>query len=182
MASDKLKILFFLFSIFSYQSEISAQNKKMVKSKSYDLLLKKLLKHNVPEVSVDSLNNLQDDVLLLDAREIDEYNVSHLKNANWVGYKTFNIGSLQFTNKNQPIVVYCSVGYRSEKIAEKLINAGFTDVRNLYGGIFEWKSRKHDVYNTNGVTNDVHPFNATWGMWLKNADKVYHSSTLGQKK
>ena len=120
MASDKLKILFFLFSIFSYQSEISAQNKKMVKSKSYDLLLKKLLKHNVPEVSVDSLKNLQD-VLLLDAREIDEYNVSHLKNANWVGYKTFNIESLHFKNKNQPIVVYAQLAIEVKKSLKSLL-------------------------------------------------------------
>ena len=109
----------------------------MVKSKTYNLLLKKLLKHDVPEITVDSLSKINQPVLLLDARELEEFNVSHLSNAKFVGYKNFNIDSLNHTDKNQPIVVYCSVGYRSEKISEKLISAGFTNVQNLYGGIFE---------------------------------------------
>ena len=40
--------------------------------------------------------------------------------------------------RESTIVVYCSVGYRSEKIAEELDKLGFTNVSNLYGGIFEW--------------------------------------------
>ncbi len=154
----------------------------MVKSKSYNLLLKTLLKHDVPEISIDSLNKIKDTVLLLDAREIAEFNVSHLNNAKYVGYKTFNIDLLHNTNKNQPIVVYCSVGYRSEKVTEKLINAGFTNVQNLYGGIFEWKNKKLDVYNSNGVTNNVHPYSNTWGIWLKYADKVYKNPDLSKQK
>ena len=145
----------------------------MVKSKTYNLLLKKLLKHDVPEISVDSLSKINPSVLLLDARELEEFNVSHLSNAKFVGYKNFNIDSLSYTDKKQPIVVYCSVGYRSEKISEKLISAGFTNVQNLYGGIFEWKNKKLEVFDANGVTNNVHPYSKTWGLWLKNADKVY---------
>ena len=145
----------------------------MVKSKSYQLLLKKLLKHDVPEISVDSLNKKNDSVLLVDAREKEEYNVSHLKNAKWVGYKTFILDSLQNVDKTKPIIVYCSVGYRSEKITEKLLEAGFTNVQNLYGGIFEWKNKKLDVYNDSGLTNNVHPYNKTWGLWLKTGNKVY---------
>ena len=145
----------------------------MVKSKTYNLLLKKLLKHDVPEISVDSLSKINPSVLLLDARELEEFNVSHLSNAKFVGYKNFNIDSLSYTDKKQPIVVYCSVGYRSEKISEKLISAGFTNVQNLYGGIFEWKNKKLEVFDANGVTNNVHPYSKSWGLWLKNADKVY---------
>jgi len=33
--------------------------------------------------------------------------------------------------------VYCSLGIRSEVIAKKLKKAGYTNVFNLYGGIFE---------------------------------------------
>lgn len=139
-----------------------------------------MLKHDVPEISVDSLNKLRTNVLLLDTREKDEYNVSRLKNAKWVGYKTFSLDSVQNIDKTKPIVVYCSVGYRSEKIAEKLIAAGFTDVQNLYGGIFEWKNKKFDLYNRDGITDDVHPYNATWGLWLKKGRKVYHSPTVIQ--
>ena len=177
------KILLFLSATFLFFNNAAvAQNNRMVKSKSYNLLLKTLLKHDVPEISINSLNKIKNNVLLLDAREIAEFNVSHLNNAKYVGYKTFNIDSLHNTNKNEPIVVYCSVGYRSEKITEKLINAGFTNVQNLYGGIFEWKNKKLDVYNANGVTNNVHPYSSTWGIWLKNATKVYKNPDLSKQK
>lgn len=177
------KILLFLFGIFLFwNNEAVAQNSRMVKSKSYNLLLKKLLKHDVPEISIDSLNKIKNTVLLLDAREIAEYNVSHLSNAKYVGYKHFNTDSLKHTDKNQPIVVYCSVGYRSEKVTEKLMNAGFTNVQNLYGGIFEWKNKKLDIYDADGVTNNVHPYNNTWGLWLKNGNKVYITPELSTQK
>jgi len=177
------KILLFLFGLIllcSYES--GAQNNNMVQSKSYNLLLKNLLKHDVSEISIDNLNKIKNTVLLLDARETVEFKVSHLRNAKYVGYKDFNIDSLHDTNKNQPIVVYCSVGYRSEKITEKLMNAGFTNVQNLYGGIFEWKNKKLDVYDADGITNNVHPYNNTWGLWLKNGKKVYKTSELSTQK
>ena len=40
--------------------------------------------------------------------------------------------------KDAPIVTYCSVGYRSGKMAERLQAAGYTNVRNLEGSIFKW--------------------------------------------
>ncbi len=174
MLITKAKILFLLFALFLFcNTKTQGQNNRMVKSKSYHVLLKKLLKHDVPEISVESLSKIKHSVLLLDARELEEFNVSHLRNAKFVGYKNFDIYSLNDVNKDQQIVVYCSVGYRSEKITEKLIGAGFTNVQNLYGGIFEWKNKKLDVVDVNGVTNNVHPYSKTWGLWLKNADKVY---------
>jgi rhodanese-related sulfurtransferase len=174
MLITKAKILFLLFALFLFCiTKTQGQNNRMVKSKSYHVLLKKLLKHDVPEISVESLSKIKHSVLLLDARELEEFNVSHLRNAKFVGYKNFDIYSLNDANKDQQIVVYCSVGYRSEQITEKLIGAGFTNVQNLYGGIFEWKNKKLDVVDVNGVTNNVHPYSKTWGLWLKNADKVY---------
>ncbi len=170
MPKFKIVLVFTIFcnGIFT---DVSAQRK--VKSGSYNLLLKKLLTHNVPEITVDSLSKIKDNVLLLDAREPEEFDVSHLNNAKFVGYKNFSLDSTKKINKNSAIVVYCSVGYRREKITQQLIAAGFTNVQNLYGGIFEWKNRKLDVFDANGVTNNVHPYCKTWGLWLKNADKVY---------
>jgi rhodanese-related sulfurtransferase len=122
-----------IISMFSFL-QASAQ----VQSSAYNLTLKALLSHSVPEVTVPQVKTMHD-LLLLDAREWSEYQVSHLKNAKFVGYDQFDIDKLKLINKNQKIVVYCSVGYRSEKIAEKMKHAGFTNVSNLYGGIFEGK-------------------------------------------
>ncbi len=151
----------------------SAQTKRKVKSNSYNMLLKKMLNHKVPEITVDSLAKIVDDVVLLDAREPDEFKVSHLAKATFVGYNNFNFESIKVTDKNTPIVVYCSVGYRSGKIAEKLMENGFTNVQNLYGGIFEWKNEGNMVVDEKGITNDVHPYSKSWGIWLKKGNKVY---------
>lgn len=153
----------------------TAQAQRKVKSGSYNAMLKTLLKHSVPEISVDSLAVRQSKVVLLDAREPNEYTVSHLPNAQSVGYNAFSLDAVKGVDKNATVVVYCSVGYRSERVAEKLIAAGFTDVHNLYGGIFEWCNQKNKVVDTEGQpTNKVHAYNKVWGIWLKHAQKVYN--------
>jgi len=137
-----MKSLIILFtSMFSFL-QLPAQ----VQSGAYNLTLKTLLSHSVPEVTVPQVKDMKD-VLLLDARELNEYKVSHIKNARFVGYDQFEVDKIKSVDKNQKIVVYCSVGYRSEKISEKLKQAGFADASNLYGGIFEWviKSAKPKV-------------------------------------
>jgi len=145
---------------------------KRVGSDSYNLLLKTLLSHSVPEVSVVELRQ-QGPVLLLEAREKREYDGSHLKDAVFVGYNELNLSLLNQTDKNRPIVVYCSVGYRREKVAKKLQTQGFKNVQNLYGGIFKWTNEGTAVFNKEGKTCAVHAYNRTWGMWLKTAEKVY---------
>lgn len=146
-----------------------------VKSKSFDRLLNSMLSKEVPTVSVKQLSteNL-DKLVLLDAREKPEYNVSHLKNARWVGYDDFNMQRVSGVRKDAPIVIYCSIGVRSEKIGKRLQDAGFTNVRNLYGSIFEWVNQENPVYDNSGKrTNKVHAYNRVWGVWLNEGEKVY---------
>jgi rhodanese-related sulfurtransferase len=144
-----------------------------VQSGAYRLMLKKLLSHSVPEITVPAAAQARDSVLFLDAREPKEYAVSHLKDALWVGYDHYDSTVTANVDKNQRIVVYCSVGYRSEKITEKLRAAGFTNVSNLYGGIFEWVNQGQSVYDAQGVTQRVHAFDRTWGVWLRKGKRVY---------
>src|SRR5680860_1189136 len=91
-----------------------------VQSGAYNLMLKTALSHSVNEISVDSLQKVQDEVILLDARSPEEYKVSHIKDARFVGYESFDSTAVAGLDKHQPVVVYCAVGYRSEKISEKL--------------------------------------------------------------
>ena len=145
-----------------------------VNSRSYSLMLNGLLNHSVPEVSVAATSRCNDCVFL-DAREQKEFNVSHLQNAVWVGYKTFDVKTIRDIPKNKKIIVYCSVGYRSEKIAEKLLKAGYTNVSNLYGGIFEWVNAGNMVYkNDLTPTNEVHAYSKMWSRWLNKGTKVYN--------
>lgn len=145
-----------------------------VKSNSYGLMLKTLLSHTVPEINVPDAAEKPANTVFLDARERKEYEVSHIDGARFVGYDHFRLEEVSDLPKSTPIVVYCSVGYRSEKISEQLIAAGFEDVSNLYGGIFEWKNQGHTVVTPAGDTTEaVHAYNRTWGIWLKNGEKVY---------
>jgi len=144
-----------------------------VESSAYNILLKTLLSHSVPEVSVDQISTIEK-CILLDAREYAEYEVSHLENARFVGYKNFRIDSLKSLDKGAKILVYCSIGYRSEKIAEKLRAGGFNDVSNLYGGIFEWINQGNPIVDSTGRRTDrIHGYTKTWGIWLDKGDKVY---------
>ena len=140
-----------------------------------DETLGKLNKGTVPYISTDELSH-SDNVVLLDTRSRQEYEVSHLKNAIWVGYDHFSIDSLsrKLPYKDTPVVVYCSVGVRSEDVGEKLIAKGYRDVKNLYGGIFEWKNEGHPVYDKGGnETEKVHAYSRQWGKLLTNGEKVY---------
>lgn len=172
-AYSTMKIIVFLTMsfLFSINHQSTAQ-KGSVSSGAYNLLLKTLLTHTVPEVSVADLT-LSHGALLLDAREKPEYQVSHIANAVLVGYDKLDLSSLKNVDKNKPIIVYCSVGYRSEKVAEKLISQGFTNVKNLYGGIFEWKNEGKEVVNDQGITQNIHAFSKTWSIWLRKGNKVY---------
>lgn len=154
-------------------SLFSCTGKSQVESKSYSLLLKTLLSHTVQEISAEELHQLKDSVILIDAREPAEYKVSHIKDAIAVGYDNADTTLLDQLPKDKKIVVYCSVGYRSEKIAERLQSKGFKDVSNLYGGIFEWKNVGYEVVNDSGKTENVHAFNKKWGIWLNKGNKVY---------
>lgn len=142
-----------------------------------DNLLKTWNTRNVPYMSVETLAMPKTNIVLLDAREIEEFKVSHLQNAICVGYNSFNLKetlSKLSQDKNTKIVVYCSLGIRSETIAHNLIQAGYKNVHNLYGGIFEWKNNGFQVVDTlEKPTEKVHAFNKSWGKWLKKGEKVY---------
>lgn len=73
---------------------------------------------------------------MLDVRARKEYDISHLPGAIHVGEQgEYLPDSLQFEDY---ILVYCSIGKRSEKLMKVLQSRGFQRVRNLYGGIFAW--------------------------------------------
>lgn len=160
-----------LFLLFILASTVSFSQKKL------DKLLHKWNKRNVPYMSVETLALPNTKAILLDAREEKEFKVSHLKNAICVGYDKFKLKetlSKLPKDKSAKIVVYCSLGIRSETIAHKLIKAGYTNVFNLYGGIFEWKNADFQVVDTLGNTTEkVHTFSKDWSKWLKKGKKIY---------
>lgn len=144
-----------------------------VDSTAYDVMLSTLLKHNVPEININAAV-ADTNAIFLDAREHKEYAVSHIPEAIWIGYDDFSLSRVDSIDHSQPIIIYCSVGYRSEVITGKLKKAGFTNVQNLYGGIFEWVNEGHQVVDDQGTeTTRVHAYSKKWGVWLNKGEKVY---------
>jgi len=149
-----------------------------VAQKSLDQLLHLFNSESIPYISVEELrmNQLSEDLVILDSREMEEFEVSHIPSAKYVGYKTFSSQAVtsSIPDKDTPIVVYCSLGIRSETIGEKLKKAGYTNIHNLYGGIFEWKNKGYPVIDREGKeTENVHAFSKAWSKWLYKGVKVY---------
>ncbi|MCR9181339.1 MAG: rhodanese-like domain-containing protein [Flavobacteriaceae bacterium] len=145
---------------------------------SLDTVLSKFNDESIPYISAEELKMQQNnsDFLLMDTRERKEFEVSKIEGAVYIGYNQFSIN--QFVNfatdKTRPIVVYCSLGIRSEDIGEKLKKAGYTNVKNLYGGIFEWKNKGFPVVDSDGnKTEKVHAYSKQWGKWLLKGEKVF---------
>ena len=146
--------------------------------KTLDVLLSASNNESIPYISVEEFSRIQgsDSILILDSREWEEFDVSHIASAKYVGFNSFSSEEFsdEISDKNIPIIVYCSLGIRSEDIGEKLSNKGFTNVKNLYGGIFEWKNKGYPVIDSEGnETENVHAFSKIWGRWLKKGTKIY---------
>ena len=104
--------------------------------------------------------------IILDARTEAEYTVSHLRNAQRIDPYHSNL-VVSAESKDTPIAVYCSVGYRSARIAQQLKQAGFSHVYNLEGSLFKWANEERPIYTNDHITPLVHPYNQLWGRLLK---------------
>lgn len=161
-------LLFTLPFLFGFIKSLHAQQ-------NIDDVLKKYNNHSVPYISVETLKMRKDDYVLFDTRKKEEYNVSHIPGAIWVGEHVNDnlLNSFQL-KKSQYIVVYCTVGVRSEAYGNQMKNRGFTHINNLYGSILAWKNAGFSVLDFSGKeTEKVHVYSKIWGKYLKNGEKVY---------
>ncbi|HEX4631288.1 MAG TPA: rhodanese-like domain-containing protein [Chthoniobacterales bacterium] len=137
-------------------------------------LLKASLRQKFPRVewiSTSELanwlaNNKRPAPVLLDVRTSDEWNVSHLPGARHVMPNASVESATAGIAKDTPIVTYCAVGYRSGEMAERLRAAGFTNVLNLEGSIFQWANEHRPLVQGDGFVSQVHPYNRFWGRLL----------------
>ena len=140
-------------------------------------VLLKYNKQSIPYIYPEMLADIQRDssIVLLDTRERKEYQISHIKGALYAGYENFNLQKVSkvIKNKEAQIIVYCSLGVRSEDIAEILQKAGYTNIQNLHGGIFDWKNNNLPLVNAKQKqTDSVHVYSKKWGKWLTKGIKV----------
>ncbi len=159
-----MRHFFFLLFLLSF-SFLQSQD---VLNPAFKENLRTLLDEEVPSISVKKLcEDTHVLYTLLDARELEEYKVSHIPDAKYIGYDDFDMDRLKGVSFDEPIVVYCSVGYRSEKITTKLQKAGYKNVYNLVGSIFEWVNQGHAIEDeADNPTHTLHTYNKNWSKWV----------------
>ena len=159
-----MKILLLFAIVFIGRPSITAQNPS-----GFAAECEKYISRTVPLAYSKEMSRAvnSSNITILDAREEKEYEVSHIPKAQHIGYNNFDSKSLNFIQKTDTIYIYCSIGYRSEKIGERLQKMGFNNVFNLYGGIFSWVNFGYKVVDMkNNETKDVHGYNKEWSRWL----------------
>ena len=138
--------------------------------------LQKYYDKDFPTISTTEANKKLNEanVYFLDVREMKEYAVSHLPGAKFYGGDKKNEELLKSIPKNAEIIVYCSIGYRSQKAGKELKKLGYKNVKNMYGGIFQWFNENKKVVNSeNEPVQKVHTYNEKWSKWVTRGEKVY---------
>lgn len=147
--------------------------KEICENPKFDKKVASTLSHTVAFISPKELAKIRDQSFVLDTREEEEYNISHIPGAHYASYSDFDIDPFLSLPRDTTLVVYCSIGYRSEKIGEKLEEAGFTKVYNLYGSLFEWANQEFPLEDKSGApTNKVHTYNKKWSQWVDDNGKL----------
>ncbi|MEO6143118.1 MAG: molybdopterin-synthase adenylyltransferase MoeB [Dermatophilaceae bacterium] len=78
-------------------------------------------------------------VLLVDVRGNEERSIASIPGARAIHLDEFRSGAaVPQIPFDQPVVIHCKMGSRSEEASRILIEAGHPDVRNLEGGVLAW--------------------------------------------
>lgn len=80
-----------------------------------------------------------DNFVLLDVREQDEWEKSHISGAQYLGKGVVerDIES-EYPDTDQELILYCGGGYRSALAADNVQKMGYKNVKSLAGGFRSW--------------------------------------------
>ena len=98
------------------------------------------------DISIEQAKQMIDnkEVFLLDVRTQDEFDEGYIEGA--ILIPDYELASrLDEVPEDAKILVYCRSGRRSVDASNILIDAGYTDVYNMLGGINEWRSAQYPV-------------------------------------
>ena len=106
---------------------------------------------NIPQIEPDELDILDKKLLLLDVREPEEFSSGYINSLN---HLTIPRGKLEFAaikkiaidyGHDTNIVTYCYKGPRGALAACQLKKMGFTNVKNLNGGLLNWLDKGNTI-------------------------------------
>ena len=94
----------------------------------------------IEEITVSELNKKisnKEEFILLDVRTDSEYYLSNIEGS--VHIPMNNVpNKLDSLDSNKEIIVQCKSGVRSARICEFLLQNGYSNIKNLHGGIVAW--------------------------------------------
>ncbi len=106
-------------------------------------------KKRVREVTVDDVKqklDANDQFLLIDVREDNEWQQGHLPHAIHLGKGIIERDiERRVPDPNAPLVLYCGGGFRSAIAADNLGRMGYTNVLSMDGGIREWREKGYPL-------------------------------------
>lgn len=103
---------------------------------------------SIKQLSVLELNkkiNNKENILLIDCREISEWNEGHIEEAVFMPLSNFEEEAKKLNDVNKEIIIQCRSGVRSMKACSFLNNLGFTNLSNLEGGILAWHQNNFKI-------------------------------------
>jgi rhodanese-related sulfurtransferase len=94
-----------------------------------------------PEITVDQASQKRDQgAFILDVREPSEWTQFHIPGATLIPLGDLP-NRLNEVPKDREVVVVCRTGHRSAQGRDILLNAGFTKVTSMTGGVTQWQSQ-----------------------------------------
>ena len=85
-------------------------------------------------------------VQLIDVRTPEEFAEGHLPKAVNIDVNSDDFETkVTSLDKEQPVMVYCKMGGRSAKAAEKLKELGFKNITDLDGGFSNWSNENKPI-------------------------------------
>ena len=121
-------------------------------------------------MSTDDLAKLlknRPEITILDTREPQEFEVSHIHGAVLTQNATDAIELLEDQESDSRIVAYCSVGYRSTRITAILNQRGYSNEFGLERSIFKWANENRPISRGDYRASKVHPYDENQGRLLK---------------
>jgi len=126
----------------------------------------------IEHINPDRLTDWQDsgrELIILDVRETDEFEVSHISGAIRISPAADPEDIAQLLDgkiDGADIVFYCSVGVRSSDLAvlaaQRLKQDGAGRIANLRGGVFRWHNETRPLVSRGQATQLVHPYDSIW--------------------
>lgn len=133
----------------------------------WDQEVRARLKGSIPWIDVTTLHRHLSEYVVLDTREPEEFAISHIPGARHIGYRKLDKNLLDQLDRASPVVVYCSIGYRSEQVGEHLQKLGFREVYNVFGSIFEWANRGLPLHGPHEApVYQLHTYSRRWSKWV----------------